>query len=76
MDMDHTLSSWLMRVERQFTANSIIRYMSPLWQGVKGFHHPHLFTCSEDWAKINKVKASLTFPLPPSPRMKSIDLFD
>lgn len=27
MDMGRILSSWLMRMERQFIANSIIRYM-------------------------------------------------
>ena len=54
MDMDRIPSSWLTWMERQFIANSIIRYMLCLGQGVKGSHHPHLLTSPEDWATIKR----------------------
>ena len=61
MDMDRILSSWLMQMERQFIANSIIRYRSPLGKGVEGSYHPRLLTSPEDWARIK------AWPSPPSP---------
>lgn len=69
MDMDRILLSWSMRRERQFIANSIIRYMLPLGQKVQGSHHPHLFTSPEDWVKI-KASGRGAFPVPPLWRLR------
>lgn len=61
MDMGRIPSSWLTWMGKQFIANSIIRYVLHLGQGVKGSPPPHLLPSREGWAEIKKIKASPTF---------------
>lgn len=69
MDMGRILSSWLMRMERQFIANSIIRYMFSFGARDKRLPPP---TSPQfcGLGKDAKDQGSPPFPLLPPPRIE------